>query len=449
MKFPHPLTLLCGCVLLAAAASHVLPPGEYDRRDDPATGRRVVVAGTYHPVAPRPVTAFQAVVAIPRGMIDAAPVIFFVFLIGGAFTVVDETGTLRHAVDWLARRLGGSEALVIPVVSLAFALGGVLDNMKEEIIALVPVTLLVARRFGYRPAVAVAMSLGAAAVGASFSPINPFQVGIAQQLAQLPLLSGSLFRIAVLLLALAVWIWGTLRYAVRTRAQAAPADTEAGTSARAGALDWRRGTVLALVLASFAVLVIGVLRLGWGFNEMAALFFVMGVIAGLAGGLGVSGTADAFVTGFRAMAYAALLIGVARAIFVALEQGRVVDTIVHGLFAPVAHLPLALAALGMMAVHALVHVPVPSPTGHAVLTLPILVPLADLLGLSRQVTVLAYQYGGGLCELMTPTNGALMAILAAAQTRYEDWVRFAAPLVGALLVLGAGAVGLGVAIGLQ
>jgi uncharacterized ion transporter superfamily protein YfcC len=260
-----------------------------------------------------------------------------------------------------------------------------------------------------------------------------------------------LFRITVLLLALAVWIWGTLRYAVRTRvpAPAPPADSEAGGAARAGPLDRRRGAVLALVLVTFAALAFGVLHFKWGFNEMAALFFVMGVIAGLSGGLGVSGTADAFVAGFRAMAYAALLIGFARAIFVALEQGRIVDTIVHGLFAPVAHLPLALAALGMMAVHTLVHVPVPSPTGHAVLTLPILVPLADLLGLSRQVTVLAYQYGGGLCELLTPTNGALMAILAAAQTRYEDWARLAAPLVGALLLLAAGAVGLGVAIGLQ
>src|SRR5690349_24293887 len=133
---------MCGCVLLAAVASHVLPPGEYDRRDDPVTARQVVVAGTHHTVAPRPVGAFQALVAIPRGMADAAAVIFFVFLIGGAFTVVDETGALRQGVDWLVRRFGHSETLVIPVTSLAFALGGVLDNMKEEIIALVPVMLL-------------------------------------------------------------------------------------------------------------------------------------------------------------------------------------------------------------------------------------------------------------------------------------------------------------------
>jgi len=320
----------------------------------------------------------------------------------------------------------------------------VLDNMKEEIIALVPVTLLLARRLGYRPVVAVAMSLGAAAVGAAFSPINPFQVGIAQQLAQLPLLSGSLFRLAFLAAALGIWIWGTSRCAARTRGTATTAP-----DATAGTLDARRGAVLALVLVTFAALVFGALRLRWGFNEMAALFFVMGVVAGLVGGLGVGGTAAALVAGFRSMAYAALLIGFARAIFVTLEEGRIVDTIVHGLFTPVAQLPVALAALGMMVVHGLVHVPVPSPSGHAVLTLPILVPLADLLGLSRQVTVLAYQYGGGLCELFTPTNGALMAILAAAQVPYEDWVRFALPLLLSLLALGAGAIGLGVAIGLR
>src|SRR5438034_2683982 len=254
---------MCAGVLLAALASHVLPPGEYDRRDDPATGRRLVVAGTYHAVPPRPVGPFQALVAIPRGMADAASVIFFVFLIGGAFTVVDETGALRQGVDWLVRRLGRTEALVIPAASLAFALGGVLDNMKEEIIALIPVMLLLARRLGYRPVIAVAMSLGAAAVGAAVSPLNPFQVGIAQQLAQLPLLSGWLFRIAFLAAALGIWIWGTWRYAART---CIPPSTQPGSTG--GTLDGRRGAVLTLVLVTFAALVVGVLRFGWGFNEM-------------------------------------------------------------------------------------------------------------------------------------------------------------------------------------
>lgn len=149
------------------------------------------------------------------------------------------------------------------------------------------------------------------------------------------------------------------------------------------------------------------------------------------------------------MAFAALLIGFARGIYVVLDEGHVVDTIVHGLFTPIAALPTTLSALGMMAVHALVHLPVPSTSGQAVLTMPLLIPLSDLIGLSRQVTVLAYQYGAGLCELVTPTNGALMAMLAASSVPFEEWLGFVIPVVGALAALAALAIGVGVATGLQ
>ena len=182
---------------------------------------------------------------------------------------------------------------------------------------------------------------------------------------------------------------------------------------------------------------------------MSALFFLMGVAAGLIGGLRLAGTAEAFVEGFKSMAYAALLIGFARAIYVVLDQGRIVDTIVYTLFAPIALLPVDLSALGMMVVQAVVHFPVPSVSGQAVLTLPVLVPLSDLLGLSRQVTVLAYQYGAGLCALLTPTNGALMAILATAGVRYEQWLKFALPLVLALFVLGMIAIYAGISVNLK
>src|SRR4051812_17373232 len=223
-RFPHPLALLTGCILVGALCSYLLPAGQYDRREDAVTGRTIVVPGTYHHVEPRRVGPFEALVAIPRGLAAAASVIFLVFLVGGAFTVVDETGALRQAVNWLVRRLQRREALVIPIVSLTFALGGALENMSEEIIALVPVLLLVTRRLGFDALTAVAISIGAAGVGASFSPINPFQVQIAQKLAGLPLLSGSVFRLSVLAVALAGWIWATWRHAVRTRVPTADVD---------------------------------------------------------------------------------------------------------------------------------------------------------------------------------------------------------------------------------
>ncbi|HEU4587735.1 MAG TPA: hypothetical protein VFS11_03760 [Gemmatimonadales bacterium] len=450
LRLPHPIILLLGCLAVAVALSYVLPAGQFDRREDPATGRSVVVPATYHRVEPHHVGFFEALVTIPKGMSDAASVIFLVFLVGGAFAVVEQTGALGEAVGWLVHKLSDREALVIPVASLAFAAGGAVENMQEEIIAFVPLLVLLTSRLGFDPLTAVAMSVGAAAVGAAFSPINPFQVGIAQKLAELPPLSGAGYRTGFLLLALALWIAGTVRYARRTRRAPAPAAAAvAKDKTQVPTGHGRHGVVLLLVVAAFAALIVGVLRVGWGFDELSAVFFLMGLAAGLVAGMGPSGTAEAFIGGFRSMAGAAMLIGFARAIYVALDQGRILDTIVQGLFTPLAALPVALSAVGMMAAHALIHVPVPSVSGQAVLTIPIVVPVSDLLGLSRQVTVLAYQYGAGLCELVTPTNGALMAIVAAAGVPFNRWLRFAVPLVGLLLGLGAVAVIAGLAVGLQ
>ena len=443
-RFPHPLALLVGCVLVAAALTWLLPAGRYERREDPATGRSVVVPGTYQRVAQHPVDPFQALVAIPKGIIDAASVIGLIFLIGGAFTVVERTGTFVRLVHGLVRRMKRRGILVIPVASIAFCMGGIMMQMQEELIAFVPVLLLLVRHLGFTPVTAVAMSLGAAAVGAAFSPVNPFQVVIAQKVAELPPASGLGFRLAFLVPALSLWILGTMYHARRTRVapDAAGAEEEA-------ALDGRDLTILVAILAAFGLYIYGAQRLGWEFNELAALFFAVGILAGVLGRLGMGGTTDAFADGFRSMTLAALLVGFARAIYVVLNEGQIVDTIVHGLFTPIAELPTALAALGMMVVQAVIHVPVPSTSSQAVLTLPLLVPLSDLIGLSRQVTVLAYQYGAGLCEIITPTNGALMAMLAAAGVRYEDWLRFVIPLYAGLMVLAALALALGVAVGLS
>jgi uncharacterized ion transporter superfamily protein YfcC len=451
LAFPHPLVLLVAGILLAATLTWIVPAGQYARREDAATGHTVVVAGTYHRVAAQPVGAFGAMVDIPKGLINAADIVFFVFLVGGAFTVVDKTGALRGAVDWLARHLQNRRALVIPVICTVFSLGGAFENLQEEIIAMVPVLLLLCRRLGYDPLTAAAMSIGAASVGSAFSPVNPFQAVIAQKLAQLPASSAAGYRMAFFVPALVWWIWGTQRHAKRAAAAAPVSAAEGSWDPEPEPMAMRGGSlvILLLVAAAFTVFILGVLRWDWGFEQMTAVFFSMGIAAGLIGGLGASGTALAFVEGFQAMAFAALLIGFARAIFVVLEDGKVVDTIVAALFAPLGHLPVALSAVGMMGVQTLLHFPVPSVSGQAVLTIPILVPLADLLGLSRQVVVLAYQYGAGICELVTPTNGALMAILGAAGVRYEAWLRFTVPLYLGLAALGLISIIFGVMSGLR
>ena len=441
LRFPNPIVLLVGCVLLAALATYVVPAGSYDREVDEDTGRTVVVAGTFQPVDPAPVNLFAATVALPRGLIDAAEIVFLIFLVGGAFTVVDKTGALKGGIEWLVGLLAGRRLLVLPVVSLAFAAGGVLYNLQEEIIALIPVLLILTRRLGYPPLVAGLVSIGPAMVGSAFSPMNPFQVGLAQRVAELPLLSGWQFRTACLLLALAYWIGSTMRWAARNGTD--PQEEHAGEPP---SLSRRHAGILAIVGLTFGVLIWGILGLDWGFNEMSGLFFIMATIVGLTGGLGLEGTAKAYAEGFRDMAFAAVVVGFARAIFVVLADGHIVDTIVHALFTPIAGLPTMLSALGMMLGHVLIHFPVPSVTGHAVLTLPILVPLSDLLGLSRQVTVLAYQYGAGLADLVVPTNGSLLAILAAGKLRYEEWLGWTLPRYLALFGFGAATLLIAIAI---
>jgi uncharacterized ion transporter superfamily protein YfcC len=443
MKLPHPLTLLVACTIVAAGFTYVLPAGRFDRHVDKDTGRSIVTAGTYRRVEAKPIGPFDTLVAIPDGIIDAVSVIAFVFLVGGAFGVVDKTGALRDGIDWLVRRLGDRGILAVPIVCLAFAAGGAFEHMQEEIIAIIPALLVLTQRLGFDAVTAAEMSIGAAGVGAAFSPIDPFQVLIAQKVAGVPQLSASGYREIFLAVALVLWILGTMRHARRSRVPVAAAQFESerrifGARARA---------VLAIVLVTFAIFVYGVAKLHWDFDQEAALFFAMGIVVGLVGGLGVTGTAEAFVEGFQSMAYAALLIGFARSISIVMERGLIIDTVVNGLASWLSGLPTAVAAVAMMAAHAAIHVPVPSVSGQAVLTLPVFAPVADLLHMSRQVAVLAYQYGAGMCEVVTPTNGALMAILAAAGVRYDLWMRVAGRMIAVVAGVGAVAVVLAVVLG--
>jgi len=444
MKLPHPVILLVAGVAICAVLTWVLPAGEYDRRDDPATGRRVVVAGTYHSVDPAPVGPFAAAVAIPRGFVEAADVIGVVLFVGAAWIVVDRIGTLGRLIAALVASFGSRGLIAIPVISLFFATMGALENMQEEIIPLVPALLLLGRGLGVDAISVVAMSTGAAAVGSAFGPTNPFQAGIAMKLAQLPPMSAAPLRWTMFAAALALWVGWTMWHAARNRSPARTEDRRPETGARSVAL--KDLLILLIAIAPIAVYVYGSVALGWGFNELSGGFLIAGCVAGLLGGLGVGGTTTAYLEGMQAMLPAAILIGVARTLSLVLTDGHVTDTILNGLATPLSRAPAAFASILMIPFHSIVHVAVPSVSGQAVLTMPILVPLSDLLGISRQVTVLAYQTGAGLTELLTPTNGGLMAVLLAAGVPFSRWIRFA--VVGVLLALIVGVVGMVAAMGL-
>jgi uncharacterized ion transporter superfamily protein YfcC len=183
--------------------------------------------------------------------------------------------------------------------------------------------------------------------------------------------------------------------------------------------------ILLLVALTFSIMIYGLTNWGWDYNEMSASFFVMGLAVGLIGKLGLNGTSRAYAEGFSEMIFAGIIVGLARSIYIVLQEGLIIDTIIFALFNPLQGLPLGISAIGMLVAQAILHVPVPSTSGQAVLTMPLLTPLADLIGMSRQVVVLAYQYGAGIMDLVTPSNGGLMAILAAAGISYKDWIKYA------------------------
>jgi uncharacterized ion transporter superfamily protein YfcC len=473
IRLPNPSVLLLSGVLVAAALTWVLPAGQYDRRDDAATGRRVAVPGTYHPVPRAPVGLFAAAVAVPRGFVAAADVIAVIFFAGGAWFIVDRLGTLPAVVGGLVRTFGDRGLYVIPVVSVFFGVMGAVENMQEEIIPLIPVLLVLGRGLGVDAVVVVSMSMGAAMVGSAFGPTNPFQAGIALKLAQLPLFAAGRLRLAMFVAGMIIWIAWTMRYASRNRiARAArlngsrydppvargvqprgPAGAEArNESGRADAAGFQPGVpastsprhalILAIVVAPIGAYVYGALRLDWGFNELSGAFLIAAIAAGLAGGLSLTATVVTYIEGMREVVSAALMIGIARSISLVLEDGHVIDTILYALVSALTAAPKTLAAILMVPSQALIHIPVPSVSGHAMLTVPVFVALGDLLGMSRQVPVLAYQTGAGLMELLTPTNGALMAILLAAGVPYQRWVRFT--LGGVLLLAAIGILAIGV-----
>jgi uncharacterized ion transporter superfamily protein YfcC len=449
LELPHPLLLMLGAVAVAAALTWLLPAGAYDRRDDPVTGRRVAVAGTYHTVPRAPVGPLAAAIAVPRGFVAAADVIAVVLFVGGAWVVVDRLGTLPALVEVIVARFGSRGLWAIPIVGVFFAAMGALENMQEEIIPLVPVLLVLGAGLGVDAVVVVAMSAGAAMIGSAFGPTNPFQAGIALKLAQLSPVAGGGLRAAMFVAAVAIWIAWTLRYAARHRV-AAPASAAAATPTAppaAPGFPARHALILAIALTPMAAYVYGALRLDWGFNELSGAFVLAALVAGLVGGMSLTQTITAYLEGAASLVSPAIMIGTARSISLVLEDGRIVDTILNGLAAPIAGMPAIAAALLQVPVHAVVHLAVPSVSGQAVLTMPLFVPLSDVLGLSRQVAVLAYQTGGGLTELMWPTNGALMAVLLAAGVPYQQWIRFA--FVGVLLAALLGVAAIAAVIGLH
>ncbi|HEX2252736.1 MAG TPA: TIGR00366 family protein [Thermoanaerobaculia bacterium] len=454
-KVPHTLVLLFGMIVLAWLATLVLPAGSFERATN-EHGREQVVPGTYErlpaaEVERLPPTA--VLTAVPEGLAAAAEIIFFVFIIGGAFAVFRATGAADAAIGVLLGVFGNRPVALVAGGVALFAVGSATIGMAEEYIPFVPVLVALFLALGYDTVTAVGVLCVGYGIGYGAALINPFTVFIAQEVAGVEQASGLGYRSLLLAAFLAVGIHHVWSYARRVRADPeksyvaglpVPEGLQVGEHPR---LDATRIAVLVMTVATLVLLVFGIKLWDWYLVEMGALFLGLTVVLAAIARFHPDRAAGAFTAGAAELTTTALLIGFARAIEVVLSEARVIDTIVWGIAQPLQQLGSTAAAVGMFFVQSLANLFIPSGSGQAYVTMPLMAPLADLVRVSRQVAVLAFQFGDGFTNILVPTNAVLIGILAIAGVPYERWLRFVLPFMVKMWVLGSLALAVAVWIG--
>ena len=442
-RVPHTLVLLFGMMVLALVATWILPQGQFQTVVNDA-GREVVVPGTFAVLDDaRTLMPWELLTVVPRALADAQDIIFFVLIVGGAIRVLRATGTIDAMLGAVLRRIGHSPGLLIAVGMGVFAAGSATLGVAEEYIplTLVLIALCVAMRMD--TVTAIGIMVCGYGIGYGVAALNPFTVLVAQRVAELPPASGMGFRFLLFVPFLAIGIHHVWAYARRVQADPRNSvvhDIEAAQHAPTelpGSLDTRHRLVMLMTLGALGLMIYGIAVPKWYILELSAIFLGLALFAGLAGGLGADGTAKRFAEGAAELAGTALLIGFARSIALILEDGQVLHTIVNALATPLQALGAEFAAVGMLLIQTLINFFIPSGSGQAYVTMPLMAPIGDLVGVSRQAAVLAFQFGDGFANMIVPTNPVLMGILGIAGIPYDRWLRFIWPLMLKLLAAGS------------
>ncbi|MFD1361840.1 YfcC family protein [Lentibacillus salinarum] len=444
-KLPHVFVLLFIIVVLASILTYIIPAGEFDRVEDPTTGRTIVQQDSYQQVEQDPVGIVEVPGLFITGLNEASDIILFIFVVGGAFQIITATGVFDSIIRKITNMLGNKEVLIIPLFLILFSIGGFTIGMTVEGMALIPLAIALARSLGYDAITGLSMVFIGMYVGFISGLMNPFNVGVAQQIAELPIYSGMWLRaiiLVVLLITASIYI---IRYANKVKRDPSKSivremELKADTKDRvvgSTQIQMRHYFVLITILSGICLLVWGVANRGWYIDDIAALFITMGVVSGLFAGLGPSRIAEEFIEGAKAFALGALIVGVARAIPVALEEGLIIDSVINGLANIVVVFPESIQVVGLFLTQTIINFFINSGSGQAAATMPIIAPLGDLIGITRQTGVLTFQLGDGFTNLIFPTGTTLMAYLAASGVPYEKWIKFIWPLVLMFIAIGA------------
>ncbi len=421
-KLPNTYVIIAILIVFCAVLTWLIPGGQYVTAEDGTL--------SYESVNAVPQT-WQVLTAIYNGFVKQAGIIVFILVVGGAFWLLNATGAVDAGIKRFIAGIGQNDKVVLVALTLLFSLGGAVFGMSEEAIPFVGIVVPLVVSMGYDAIMGLLIVYVASNIGFSSAFLNPFTVGIAQGMADLPPFSGMGYRIFAWALLTGLLCVFVVLYARKTRK--AP---QQQAQVEAAPLQPRQIAILVVLFLTVVALILGVTLWGWYMPEITGLFLGMGILCGIIAGFPANKIADELVSGAKDILSAALVVGFASGIVIILQDGKVVDSILHAMQNSLDGTSEVTSLTAMYGIQAVINFLIPSATAKAAITIPIMAPFSDLVGVSRQAMVLAFQFGDGFTNMITPTSGVLMAALAMARVPYEKWVKWIWKGVGILLILG-------------
>lgn len=446
-KVPHTLVIISFILAIVAVATWVLPAGAYERIINDA-GRSVVVDGSFSYVEQTPQGIFSLLQAPLEGMMGASEIIAFLFVVSGAIAIITKTRAIDAGMTNAVKSFKGKEMLMIPVITGLFSIGGAVFGMTEEAIPFITMLIPLCLALGYDSIMAMAISYMGCIVGFATAMINPFSVGVAQNIANVQAGSGVGYRTLVWAVTTIAATLFLMWYGRRIKRNPELSPVYEIDQARREQLKesenehieftTRHKIILSLILFCLAGIVVGVLNFDFGIPEIAALFLATGIVSGLIGRLSLDDMAHSFVSGAKDMIGAAVVVGFARGIVILAENGQIIDTILYQLSNFIGQLPSLVAGYVMFFVQMFINFFISSGSGQAALTMPIMAPLGELVGITPQTSILIFQFGDGFSNAIFPTSAVLMACLGVSGIPWSKWVKWVLPLqliFGALAII--------------
>lgn len=434
-KFPHVFVILIAIILIAYIATLIVPSGMFERVEGP-NGRMVVDPSSFNYTEIKALNPVIILNSIPNGMIGSALIMMTIFIIGGSWEIIHKTGTVTAVVSRIASKMKGHELLIFPLLMFSFAAIISLIGALELSIVFLPAIMPLMLAFGFDTMTAAGCVLIGGCAGFAASITNPFTVGIAQSIAGLPPYSGMSYRLAIGVTFFATGLLYVIHKAKKIR------ENPESSLVYQESLDFKEDLghqeiefntshlmISLSFLAGLGLILYGVLKLGWFMSEIGSVFLGIGILAMILGKLSPNDACEAFIKGAKSVITAALVVGFARAIVVVIESGQIIDTIVYGLTNLLGFLPKSLSVIGVFIFQSLFNFVVNSGSGQALITMPILAPMADILGVTRQTFVLTTIMGDGISNILWPTSGILMACVGYAKIPYQKWLRYIMPVI--------------------